>query len=103
MLEKNEQFLLSKFLALFERMDPDIIMGHQLQEVDLGILLSRMKEKKTPGWSRVGRLKRTEWPKNFNRGGGFFADRHLIGGRMMCDLTSDGARVRNCAGYRILY
>lgn len=93
MLEKNEQFLLSKFLALFERMDPDIIMGHQLQEVDLGILLNRMKEKKTPGWSRVGRLKRTEWPKNFNRGGGFFADRHLIAGRMMCDLANDMGKV----------
>lgn len=93
MLEKNEQFLLSKFLALFERMDPDIIMGHQLQEVDLGILLNRMKEKKTPGWSRVGRLKRSEWPKNFNRGGGFFADRHLIAGRMMCDLANDMGKV----------
>jgi DNA polymerase alpha subunit A len=93
MLEKSEQFLLSKFLALFEKMDPDILMGHQLQEVDLGILLSRMKEKKTPGWHRVGRLKRGEWPKNFNRGGGFFADRHLIAGRLMCDLANDMGKV----------
>lgn len=93
MLEKNEQFLLSKFLALFERMDPDILMGHQLQEVDLGILLNRMREKKTPGWHRIGRLKRNEWPKNFNRGGGFFADRHLIAGRLMCDLANDMGKV----------
>lgn len=93
MLEKNEQFLLSKFLALFERMDPDILMGHQLQEVDLGILLNRMREKKTPGWHRIGRLKRSEWPKNFNRGGGFFADRHLIAGRLMCDLANDMGKV----------
>ncbi|KAL1968603.1 hypothetical protein VTN77DRAFT_1813 [Rasamsonia byssochlamydoides] len=89
MLEKNEQLLLSKFLALFEKMDPDILMGHQLQEVDLGILLNRMREKKTPGWHRIGRLKRGEWPKNFNRGGGFFADRHLIAGRLLCDLAND--------------
>ncbi|OJJ46706.1 hypothetical protein ASPZODRAFT_152142 [Penicilliopsis zonata CBS 506.65] len=89
MLEKSEQFLLSKFLALFEKMDPDVIMGHQLQEVDLSILLSRMKEKKTPGWHRIGRLKRGEWPKNFNRGGGFFAERHLIAGRLMCDVAND--------------
>ncbi|KAG2413667.1 hypothetical protein HFD88_002856 [Aspergillus terreus] len=89
MLEKSEQFLLSKFLALFEKMDPDVLMGHQLQEVDLSILLNRLKEKKTPGWHRLGRLKRGEWPKNFNRGGGFFAERHLIAGRLMCDVAND--------------
>jgi DNA polymerase alpha subunit A len=92
-LEKSEQFLLSKFLALFEKMDPDILMGHQLQDVGLGILLNRMREKKTPGWHRIGRLKRGEWPKNFNRGGGFFAERHLIAGRLMCDLANDMGKV----------
>lgn len=91
MLEKSEQFLLSKFLALFERMDPDVIMGHQLQDVDLSILLNRMKEKKTPGWHRIGRLKRGEWPKNSNRG--FFSERHLISGRLMCDLANDMGKV----------
>lgn len=93
MLEKSEQFLLSKFLALFERMDPDVLMGHQLQDVDLSILLDRMKEKKTPGWHRIGRMKRGEWPKNFGRSGGFFAERHLIAGRLMCDLANDMGRV----------
>ncbi|KAL2872381.1 DNA-directed DNA polymerase alpha catalytic subunit POL1 [Aspergillus lucknowensis] len=88
-LEKSEQFLLSKFLALFERMDPDVLMGHQLQEVDLSILLNRLKEKKTPGWHRLGRLKRGEWPKNFNKGGGFFTERHLISGRLVCDVAND--------------
>ncbi|KAJ5776859.1 hypothetical protein N7520_000105 [Penicillium odoratum] len=89
MLEKSEQFLLSKFLAMFEKMDPDVIMGHQLQDVDLGILLSRLREKKTPGWHRVGRLKRGDWPKNYNKNSGFFAERQLIAGRLMCDLGND--------------
>lgn len=97
MLEKSEQFLLSKFLALFDRMDPDVIMGHQLQEVDLSILLSRLKEKKTPGWHRLGRLKRGEWPKNFNKGGGFFTERHLIAGRLMCDVANDMGKVSKVA------
>ncbi|CAG7960329.1 unnamed protein product [Penicillium olsonii] len=88
-LERSEQFLLSKFLALFEKMDPDVIMGHQLQDVDLGILLSRMREKKTPGWHRIGRLRRGEWPKHFNKGGNFFAERQLIAGRLMCDIGND--------------
>ncbi|KAL4880462.1 DNA polymerase family B-domain-containing protein [Aspergillus karnatakaensis] len=89
LLEKSEQFLLSKFMALFEKMDPDVLMGHQLQEVDLSILLNRLKEKKTPGWHRLGRLKRGEWPKNFNRGGGFFTERHLVAGRLVCDVAND--------------
>lgn len=89
MLEKSEQFLLSKFLALFEKMDPDVIMGHQLQDVDLSILLNRMREKKTPGWHRIGRLKRGDWPKNFNKGGSFFAERQLIAGRLLCDVAND--------------
>lgn len=94
MLEKSEQMLLSKFMALFERMDPDVMMGHQLQEVDLSVLLSRLKEKKTPGWHRLGRLKRGEWPKSFNRGGGFFTERHLVAGRLVCDVANDMGKVR---------
>ena len=90
MLEKSEQFLLSKFMALFERMDPDVLIGHQLQEVDYSILLSRLREKKTPGWHRIGRLKRGEWPKTFGKSGSnFFAERKLLSGRLMCDLAND--------------
>lgn len=90
MLEKSEQFLLSKFLALFERVDPDVLMGHQLQEVDYSIFLSRLREKKTPGWSRIGRLKRADWPKTFGKSGSsFFAERQLVSGRLMCDLAND--------------
>ncbi|KAK2740212.1 DNA-directed DNA polymerase alpha catalytic subunit pol1 [Myotisia sp. PD_48] len=88
-LEKTEQFLLSKFLALFEKIDPDAIMGHQLQEVDLTILLSRLREKKTPGWHRVGRMKRGEWPKNFSKNSGFYAERQLFAGRLICDVAND--------------
>ena len=90
MLEKSEAFLLSKFLALFERMDPDVLMGFQLQEVDYSILLNRMRDKKTPGWHRIGRMKRGDWPKHTNRGGSsFFVERHLLSGRLMCDLAND--------------
>ncbi|KKZ63758.1 DNA polymerase alpha subunit A [[Emmonsia] crescens] len=89
MLEKSEQFLLSKFMALFEKMDPDVLMGHQLQEVDFNILLSRLSEKKTPGWHRIGRMKRSEWPKNLSRGSSFFAERKLVSGRLLCDIAND--------------
>ncbi|KAI9876415.1 MAG: DNA-directed DNA polymerase alpha catalytic subunit pol1 [Pleopsidium flavum] len=90
MLEKNEQFLLSKFLALLEKLDPDVLMGHQLQDVDYSVLLSRMKERKTPGWHRIGRMKRSDWPKSMGKGGGsFFAERQLVSGRLLCDIAND--------------
>ncbi|KAL8952003.1 MAG: hypothetical protein Q9222_002049, partial [Ikaeria aurantiellina] len=90
MTEKGEQMLLSKFVALLERTDPDVLMGHQLQDVDYPILLSRMRERKTPGWHRIGRMKRSEWPKNMGKGGGsFFAERQLISGRLICDIAND--------------
>ncbi|KAI4831878.1 hypothetical protein E4T44_09523 [Aureobasidium sp. EXF-8845] len=49
-----------------------------------------MRECKTPGWHRIGRLKRHEWPKNIGkRGGSFFAERQLSAGRLLCDLGND--------------
>ena len=94
MLEKTENILLAKFLALLERADPDVLMGHQLQDVDYPVLLSRFREKKTPGWHRIGRLRRHDWPKNMGKGGGsFFTERQLISGRLLCDIANDMGRV----------
>ena len=90
MLVKNEQLLLAKFLALLEKTDPDVLMGHQLQDVDYPVLLSRMRERKTPGWHRIGRMRRSDWPKNMGKGGAsFFAERQLVSGRLLCDVAND--------------
>ncbi|KAL9135444.1 MAG: hypothetical protein Q9175_003373, partial [Cornicularia normoerica] len=90
MLGKNENMLLSMFLAILERADPDVLMGHQLQDVDYPILLSRFRERKTPGWHRIGRMRRSDWPKNMGKGGGsFFAERQLVSGRLLCDVAND--------------
>lgn len=94
MLEKNEQLLLAKFTALLQQVDPDVLMGHQLQDVDYPILLSRMRERKTPGWHGIGRLRRSEWPKSMGKGGGsFFTERQLVSGRLLCDVANDMGKV----------
>lgn len=94
MLAKSEQLLLAHFLALLEKIDPDVLMGHQLQDVDYPILLSRMRERKTPSWHRIGRLRRSDWPKNMGKGGGsFFAERQLVAGRLLCDIANDMGKV----------
>lgn len=89
-LEKTENMLLSVFLAKLQQIDPDVLMGHQLENVDYPILLHRMKEKKTPNWSRIGRLKRSTWPSGGGRfAGSFFIERQLAAGRLICDLAND--------------
>lgn len=88
--ERNEGALLAKLLAIIGLHDPDAIMGHKLDDVDFGILLSRMRDRKTPGWHRIGRMKRGDWPKNVGKGGAsFFVERHLAAGRLLCDLAND--------------
>ncbi|KAJ4993926.1 DNA polymerase [Stagonosporopsis vannaccii] len=87
---KTEKELLSLLMAMFQRHDPDALIGHRLDDVDYSVLLNRLRENKTPGWHRVGRLKRSDWPKNFGKGGGsFFAEKQLAAGRLLCDLAND--------------
>jgi DNA polymerase alpha subunit A len=89
-LKKTEQELLSFFMAMVQRYDPDVLVGHRLDDVDYSVLLSRLREKKTPGWHRIGRVKRSEWPKSMGKGGGsFFAEKQLASGRLLCDLAND--------------
>jgi DNA polymerase alpha subunit A len=89
-MEKSEALLLSKFMALLGNHDPDVLMGHKLDDVDISTLLNRLRERKTPGWHRIGRLRRSEWPKSIGRGNsGFFAERQIVAGRLLCDLAND--------------
>ncbi|KAF2863740.1 putative DNA polymerase alpha catalytic subunit [Piedraia hortae CBS 480.64] len=88
--ERNEGALLSIMLAIIQRYDPDAILGHRLDDVDFNVLLTRMRDRKTPGWHRIGRLKRSEWPKNIGKGGAsIFVERHIAAGRLLVDLAND--------------
>ena len=92
-LFKQESELLSFFLAQVDVSDPDVLLGHQLEGVDYSILLNRLHEKKTPQWSRLGRLRRAQWPSSIGKvGGNVFAERQLISGRLLCDLANDAGK-----------
>jgi DNA polymerase alpha subunit A len=92
-LVKQEHEILSFFLAQLDIVDPDVLMGHQLEGVDYSILLSRLQAKRTPNWSRIGRMRRTKWPSSMGKiGGSFFAERSLISGRLLCDLANDAGK-----------
>ncbi|KAI0166063.1 hypothetical protein GGR57DRAFT_445077 [Xylariaceae sp. FL1272] len=92
-LMKHEADILSFFLAQLDLVDPDVILGHQLEGVDYSILLNRLHEKKTPQWSRLGRLRRAQWPAAIGKtGGNVFAERQVMAGRLLCDLANDAGK-----------
>jgi len=103
-MEKTEQGMLSMFMALLQKADPDILVGHRLDDQDFSLLLNRLREYKTPGWHRVGRLKRSEWPKNLGRGGNnFYAERQLAAGRLHCDIANEFGKsnMRQCQSWSL--
>ncbi|KAL7786701.1 hypothetical protein V8C37DRAFT_391767 [Trichoderma ceciliae] len=92
-LKKQESDLLSFFLAQVDVADPDVILGHQLEGVDYSVLLNRLFEKKVHQWSRLGRLRRSQWPSSIGKAGGnVFAERQVMAGRLLCDLANDAGK-----------
>jgi len=92
-LWKQESEMLAFFLAQVDVVDPDIIIGHQLEGVDYSVLLSRLHDKKTHQWSRIGRFRRAQWPPSIGKvGGNVFEERRIMSGRLLCDLANDAGK-----------
>ncbi|KAH7045436.1 DNA polymerase family B-domain-containing protein [Linnemannia elongata] len=87
--QPSERTLLNLLLANIFRTDPDVIVGHNFVGFDLDVLLHRMKHTKADHWSRVGRLRRTVWPKLQTGAGGMgdttAQEKNIVSGRLMCD------------------
>lgn len=99
---KNEKSLLNYFIAMLQRHDPDILVGHNFLGFDLGVLLHRMKACKVDFWSKIGRLNWTQWPKS-KAGSSLsteasYAERQILCGRIVCDTylaAKDHIRAKN--------
>lgn len=61
---ESERALLNLFLAKINKIDPDVIVGHDVASYDLDILLHRFTQTKVEKWSRLGRLRRTNIPQS---------------------------------------
>ncbi|KAI8826187.1 DNA polymerase family B-domain-containing protein [Fimicolochytrium jonesii] len=86
---RNERGLLGFLIAQIHRSDPDIIVGHNFIDFDLDVLLHRMQACNVEHWSKIGRLRRTKWPKLQTGAGGTadstFGERQIASGRLLCD------------------
>ncbi len=98
----SERALLGFVLAQVQRVDPDIIVGHDVTGFDLEVLVHRTVANRIPRWSRLGRLNRTQ-PPNF-RGGGFGGNRgaaSAMAGRLVCDLKISAKELIRCKSYEL--
>lgn len=92
-MKRQESDILSFFLAQMDVADPDVILGYQLEGVEYSVLLNRLHEKKVHRWSRLGRLRRSQWPASMGKtGGNVFAERQIMAGRLLCDLGNDAGK-----------
>jgi DNA polymerase elongation subunit (family B) len=92
--------------AVIHRCDPDILVGHNFIGVDLDILLHRMKANRIDLWSKLGRLRRTKWPKLQAGAGGTgdstFQERQVTAGRIVCDTFMSSKVCLSCAYFVVI-
>ncbi|KAK4326034.1 hypothetical protein Pmani_003411 [Petrolisthes manimaculis] len=94
----TERALLGFLLAKIHKVDPDIVVGHDIFGFDLTVLLHRISFNKIGHWSRLGRLKRTQMPKLTGRG---FAERTAMCGRLVCDLKISAKELIRAKSYEL--
>ncbi|CAH8651528.1 unnamed protein product [Heterobilharzia americana] len=83
-IEQNERALLGRFLTRLHKLDPDIIVGHDLWGHQIELLIQRLNANKVPHWHRIGRLRRSaNFSLNLNSKSWFV--RHSMPGRLVCD------------------
>uniref|UniRef100_A0A8C9TW54 DNA polymerase n=1 Tax=Scleropages formosus TaxID=113540 RepID=A0A8C9TW54_SCLFO len=95
----TERTLLGFFLAKMHKIDPDVIVGHDIYGFDLEVLLQRISVCKVPHWSKMGRLRRSNMPKLGGRGA--FAERNATAGRVVCDVEISAKELIRCRSYHL--
>lgn len=89
----NEKALLNCLAALVKNLDPDVFIGHRLENISLDVLVHRMYDLKVTTWSTFGRRNRKAWPDRFGRNNSGFNNnlqiREIFQGRLLCDIANE--------------
>jgi len=91
----SERELLSLFLLKVQKLDPDVIIGHDVSSFDLEVLIHRMVQNKIAHWSRLGRLRRSNQPGNK------FLEKQAMVGRLVADLKISAKELIRCKSYEL--
>lgn len=95
----TERTLLGFFLAKMHKIDPDVLVGHDIFGFDLEVLLQRINVCKVPHWSKIGRLRRVNMPKLGGRSA--FAEKSATCGRLVCDVEISAKELIRCKSYHL--
>ncbi|XP_063858449.1 DNA polymerase alpha catalytic subunit-like [Scylla paramamosain] len=95
---QSERALLCFFLAKMHKIDPDVVVGHDILGLDLPILLDRIKKENIPHWSRLGRLKRTQKLKATGKG---YEEKTAMCGRLLCDVKISAKELIQAKSYEL--
>ncbi|XP_047543862.1 DNA polymerase alpha catalytic subunit [Vanessa atalanta] len=77
---ESERELLNFFMVQFWKLDPDLVVGHDLQGFQQDLLIGNILDLRIPNWSRLGRLKRSVAPQRK------YAAKDAFLGRLVCDI-----------------
>ena len=91
----SERELLSLLLLKIQKLDPDVIIGHDVSTFDLEVLIHRMQHNKIPHWSRLGRLRRS------NQQDRKLVERNVTVGRLIADLKISAKELIRCKSYEL--
>jgi len=91
----SERELLSLFLLKVQKLDPDVIIGHDVSSFDLEVLIHRMVQNKIAHWSRLGRLRRSNQPGNKA------LEKQAMVGRCVADLKISAKELIRCKSYEL--
>ncbi|KAM7251032.1 hypothetical protein ACFE04_022915 [Oxalis oulophora] len=88
--ESSERALLNCLMVKLEKLDSDVLVGHNISGFDMDVLMHRAQACKVPKWSSIGRLRRSGRP-NLPKGNRTFGSgaspgiMSCIAGRLLCD------------------
>lgn len=91
----SERALLTFFLAKLSKIDPDMIIGHDICSHILTTLVNRLEANKIQNWSKIGRLRRTLFPKK----GKFITEKSVLSGRLICDTQISAKELIKARSY----
>jgi DNA polymerase alpha subunit A len=88
-LFNTERQMLEALIARFHQIDPDVLLSHNLCGSVFEIIMARIQFFSVPHWSRIGRLKKSQFPTRKLDQGGYsgssWIPRMVSCGRLLVD------------------
>ena len=104
---KTEKQLLEAFIARMHMVDPDVLLSHYLCGSIFEIIMARISFLNIPHWSRIGRLKKKQFPTRKIDQGGYsgssWVPRMVSCGRLLVDTFVSSKELVRETSYDLSY